>query len=133
MMLPPSPAARTGGDIVAAMLDKVDIKVKVENLEGARWLSGVHKGQACDLTQIAHGQPLDFGNFAGPDNCGASSRRRSTRCGPGFRPSTTASSATGGWPMRSAWWPTARWPACLYRPTSFTVADARTAHNPRPH
>ena len=66
MKLPPTPYARQGGEIVAAMLDKVGIKVKLENVEWAQWLSGVYKDKAYDLTVIAHVEPLDFGNFARP-------------------------------------------------------------------
>ena len=66
MKLPPTPYARQGGEIVASMLDKVGIKVKLENVEWAQWLSGVYKDKAYDLTVIAHVEPLDFGNFARP-------------------------------------------------------------------
>ena len=65
--LPPTPYARQGGEIVASMLDKVGIKVKLENVEWAQWLSGVYKERAYDLTVIAHVEPLDFGNFARPN------------------------------------------------------------------
>ena len=67
MKLPPTPYARQGGEIVASMLDKVGIKVKLENVEWAQWLSGVYKERAYDLTVIAHVEPLDFGNFARPN------------------------------------------------------------------
>ena len=67
MKLPPTPYARQGGEIIAAMLDKVGIKAKLENIEWAQWLSGVYKDKAYDLTVIAHVEPLDFGNFARPN------------------------------------------------------------------
>jgi peptide/nickel transport system substrate-binding protein len=67
MKLPPTPYARQGGEVIAAMLDKVGIKVKMENVEWAQWLSGVYKDKAYDLTVIAHVEPLDFGNFARPN------------------------------------------------------------------
>jgi peptide/nickel transport system substrate-binding protein len=67
MKLPPTPYARQGGEIIAAMLDKVGIKVRMENIEWAQWLSGVYKDKAYDLTVIAHVEPLDFGNFARPN------------------------------------------------------------------
>jgi peptide/nickel transport system substrate-binding protein len=66
MKLPPTPYARQGGEVIAAMLDKVGIKVKMENIEWAQWLSGVYKDKAYDLTVIAHVEPLDFGNFSRP-------------------------------------------------------------------
>jgi peptide/nickel transport system substrate-binding protein len=67
MKLPPTPYARQGGEVVAAMLAKVGINAKIENVEWAQWLSGVYGQKAYDLTVIAHVEPLDFGNFARPN------------------------------------------------------------------
>jgi peptide/nickel transport system substrate-binding protein len=67
MKLPPTPYARQGGEVVAAMLDKVGIKARIENVEWAQWLSGVYGQKAYDLTLISHVEPLDFGNFARPN------------------------------------------------------------------
>jgi peptide/nickel transport system substrate-binding protein len=67
MTLPPTPYARQGGEVVAAMLDKVGIKAKIQNVEWAQWLSGTYGQKAYDLTIIAHVEPLDFGNFARPN------------------------------------------------------------------
>ncbi|MBI5718260.1 MAG: ABC transporter substrate-binding protein [Burkholderiales bacterium] len=64
LTLPPTPYARQGGEVIAAMLDKVGIKAKVQNVEWAQWLSGTYGQKAYDLTVIAHVEPLDFGNFA---------------------------------------------------------------------
>jgi peptide/nickel transport system substrate-binding protein len=66
MTLPPTPYARQGGEVIAAMLDKVGIKAKIQNVEWAQWLSGTYGQKAYDLTVIAHVEPLDFGNFARP-------------------------------------------------------------------
>jgi peptide/nickel transport system substrate-binding protein len=66
MKLPPTPYARQGGEVVAAMLAKVGINAKIENVEWAQWLSGVYGQKAYDLTIISHVEPLDFGNFARP-------------------------------------------------------------------
>jgi len=66
MKLPPTPYARQGGEVIAAMLAKVGINVKQENVEWAQWLSGVYGQKAYDLTIISHVEPLDFGNFARP-------------------------------------------------------------------
>jgi len=66
MKLPPPPYARQGGEVIAAMLAKVGIVAKIENVEWAQWLSGVYGQKAYDLTVIAHVEPLDFGNFARP-------------------------------------------------------------------
>jgi peptide/nickel transport system substrate-binding protein len=67
MKLPPTPYARQGGEVIAAMLAKVGIEAKIENVEWAQWLSGVFAQHAYDLTVISHVEPLDFGNFARPD------------------------------------------------------------------
>ena len=66
LKLPPAPYARQGGEVIAAMLAKVGIIAKQENLEWAQWLSGVYAQKAYDLTIISHVEPLDFGNFARP-------------------------------------------------------------------
>ena len=67
MKLPPPPYARQGGEVIAAMLAKVGIQVKIENVEWAQWLSGVYGQKAYDLTIVSHVEPLDFGNFARPN------------------------------------------------------------------
>jgi peptide/nickel transport system substrate-binding protein len=66
MKLPPTPYARTGGEVIAAMLAKVGIVAKQENVEWAQWMSSVYGQKAYDLTLIAHVEPLDLGNFARP-------------------------------------------------------------------
>lgn len=66
MKLPPTPYARQGGEVIAAMLAKVGIVAKQEGVEWAQWLSGVYSQKAYDLTIISHVEPLDFGNFARP-------------------------------------------------------------------
>jgi peptide/nickel transport system substrate-binding protein len=59
LTLPPPPYARKGGEVVAAMLAKVGINAKIENVEWAQWLSGPFKGNF-DLTIINHVEPLDY-------------------------------------------------------------------------
>lgn len=66
LKLPPPAYARQGGEVIAAMLAKVGIVAKIENVEWAQWLSGVYNQKAYDLTIVAHVEPLDFGNFARP-------------------------------------------------------------------
>ncbi len=66
LKLPPPPYARQGGEVIAAMLAKVGIIAKQENVEWAQWLSGVYGQKAYDLTIISHVEPLDMGNFARP-------------------------------------------------------------------
>ncbi|NBQ87231.1 MAG: ABC transporter substrate-binding protein [Betaproteobacteria bacterium] len=65
--LPPPPYARQGGEVIAAMLDKVGIKAKLQNVEWAQWLSGTYGSKNYDLTIISHVEPFDLGNFAKPD------------------------------------------------------------------
>ena len=65
--LPPPPYARQGGEVIAAMLGKVGINAKLQNVEWAQWLSGVYGNKNYDLTIISHVEPFDLGNFAKPD------------------------------------------------------------------
>ncbi len=67
MTLPPPPYARQGGEVIAAQLAKVGIKVKLENVEWAQWLSGTFGAKNYDLTIISHVEPFDLGNFSKPD------------------------------------------------------------------
>ncbi len=67
MTLPPPPYARQGGEIIAAQLAQVGIKVKLENVEWAQWLSGTFGNKNYDLTIISHVEPFDLGNFTKPD------------------------------------------------------------------
>jgi peptide/nickel transport system substrate-binding protein len=66
LTLPPPSYARKGGEVVAAMLAKVGINAKIENVEWAQWLSGPFKGNF-DLTIINHVEPLDYVQYANPD------------------------------------------------------------------
>ena len=59
LTLPPPSYARKGGEVVAAMLAKVGVNAKIENVEWAQWLGGPFKGNF-DLTIINHVEPLDF-------------------------------------------------------------------------
>ncbi len=65
LTLPPPSYARKGGEVVAAMLAKVGIIAKIENVEWAQWLSGAFKGNF-DLTIINHVEPLDYVQYANP-------------------------------------------------------------------
>ncbi|MDO5653459.1 MAG: ABC transporter substrate-binding protein [Brachymonas sp.] len=67
MKLPPTPYAKQGGEVIAAMLAKVGITAKIESVEWAQWLSNVYGKKDYDLTIISHVEPFDFGNFAKPD------------------------------------------------------------------
>ena len=67
LTLPPPPYARQGGEVIAAMLAKVGINAKLQNVEWAQWLSGTFTQKSYDLTIISHVEPFDMGNFAKPD------------------------------------------------------------------
>lgn len=64
--LPPVPYARQGSEVIAAMLDRVGIKAKLQNVEWAQWLSGTYGNKNYDLTIISHVEPFDLGNFSRP-------------------------------------------------------------------
>ena len=67
MTLPPPAYARQGGEVIVAQLAKIGIKVKVENVEWAQWLSGTYGGgHNYDLTIVSHVEPFDLGNYAKP-------------------------------------------------------------------
>ena len=63
LTLPPPQYARKGGEVVAAMLAKVGVVAKIENVESAQWLGGTFKGNF-DLTIINHVEPLDYMQYA---------------------------------------------------------------------
>jgi peptide/nickel transport system substrate-binding protein len=63
LTLPPPQYARKGGEAVAAMLAKVGVVAKIENVEWAQWLGGTFKGNF-DLTIINHVEPLDYAQYA---------------------------------------------------------------------
>jgi peptide/nickel transport system substrate-binding protein len=63
LTLPPPQYARKGGEVVAAMLAKVGVIAKIDNVEWAQWLGGTFKGNF-DLTIINHVEPLDYMQYA---------------------------------------------------------------------
>jgi peptide/nickel transport system substrate-binding protein len=65
LTLPPPQYARKGGEVVAAMLTKVGVVAKIENVEWAHWLGNTFKGNF-DLTIINHVEPLDYMQYANP-------------------------------------------------------------------
>lgn len=67
MTLPPAPYARQGGEVIAAQLAKIGIRVRLQNVEWAQWLSGTYGNKNYDLTIISHVEPFDLGNFTKPD------------------------------------------------------------------
>lgn len=67
LILPPTPYARQGGEIIAAMLSKVNIKAKIQNVEWAQWLSRVYTQHDFDLSIVSHVEPFDLDNYTRPD------------------------------------------------------------------
>ena len=67
LRLPPPPYARRSGEIVAAMLAQVGVRVSIEPIEFAQWLDQVFRNKNYDLTIIAHTEPLDIGIYARDD------------------------------------------------------------------
>jgi peptide/nickel transport system substrate-binding protein len=64
LRLPPFDYAQRAGEIIADMLQKVGMKVKIENLEWAQWLDQVYKNRQYDLTIVSHVEPMDMGIYA---------------------------------------------------------------------
>ena len=65
--LPPTPYARQGGEVLAALLAQVGITARLQNVEWAQWLSGTYREKNYDLSIISHVEPFDLGNYAKPD------------------------------------------------------------------
>lgn len=65
--LPPPSYARRGGEIIAAQLAKVGIKVEIINVEWAQWLETVFRGKDFGLTIVSHTEPMDIEIYARPD------------------------------------------------------------------
>lgn len=67
MLLPPPAYARRGGEMIAAMLGEVGIKVKLVDVEWAQWLSQAFRDKDYEATIIAHVEPRDLYQYANPD------------------------------------------------------------------
>ena len=65
--LPPPAYARRSGEIVAAYLGQVGVKVTLIPIEFPQWLDQVFKRKDYDLTIIAHTEPLDIDIYARDD------------------------------------------------------------------
>jgi len=62
--LPPPPYARRGGEIIAAQLAKVGVKVELVPMEWAQWLDQVFKQSNFDMTIVSHTEPMDIDIYA---------------------------------------------------------------------
>ena len=67
LKLPPPAYARRSGEVVAAMLADVGIKVSIEPVEFPQWLERVYKNKEYDLSIIAHTEPLDIDIYSRDD------------------------------------------------------------------
>ena len=54
------------GEVLADQLQKVGVKVKIEQIEWGQWLSRVWKDADYDLTIIGHAEAWDIANYAKP-------------------------------------------------------------------
>lgn len=67
LKLPPPTYARRGGEIIAAQLERVGIKVEIIPVEWAQWLEQVFRGDDFDLTIVSHTEPMDIGIYSRDD------------------------------------------------------------------
>jgi ABC-type dipeptide/oligopeptide/nickel transport system permease component/ABC-type transport system substrate-binding protein len=67
LKLPPPSYARRGGEIVAAELAQVGIRVSIENLEWAQWLDQVFTRHDFDMSIVGHAEPMDYDIYARDD------------------------------------------------------------------
>ncbi|PLX35920.1 MAG: ABC transporter substrate-binding protein [Hyphomicrobiales bacterium] len=64
LMLPPPSYARRSGEVIAAQLGQVGIKVEIEAIEWAQWLDQVFKRTDFDMTIVSHTEPADIEIYA---------------------------------------------------------------------
>ena len=64
IMLPPPSYARKGGEVIAAMLEQVGIKVTLQPIEWAQWIDQVFLHSDYQATIIAHTEPRDLDIYA---------------------------------------------------------------------
>ncbi|MGC1523794.1 MAG: ABC transporter substrate-binding protein, partial [Steroidobacteraceae bacterium] len=67
LKLPPPSYARRSGEIVAAELAQVGIRVRMENLEWAQWLDQVFTRHEFDMSIVGHAEPMDYDIYARDD------------------------------------------------------------------
>ena len=67
LKLPPPSYARRGGEIVAAQLEQVGIRTRIENLEWAQWLDQVFTRHDFELSIVGHAEPMDYDIYARDD------------------------------------------------------------------
>jgi peptide/nickel transport system substrate-binding protein len=58
--------SRRAGEVVADMLSKVGIRLKIEIIEWGQWIERIYKNKEYQLTMIGHVEPWDIGIYANP-------------------------------------------------------------------
>ena len=59
--------SKRAGEVIADMLDKVGIRLKVEIVEWGQWIERIFKKKEYQLTMIGHVEAWDIGIYANPD------------------------------------------------------------------
>lgn len=67
LTLPPPAYARRSGEIIAAQLARIGVRVKIRNIEWAQWLEQVFANKAYNLTIVSHTEPLDIDIYGRED------------------------------------------------------------------
>ncbi len=67
LKLPPVAYARLSGQILAAQLADIGIRLELINVEWAQWLEDVLTNKDYDLSIVAHVEPFDIGIYADPE------------------------------------------------------------------
>jgi peptide/nickel transport system substrate-binding protein len=67
LALPPPSYARRAGEVVAAELGAVGVRVRIEDMEWAQWLSRVYGRHDFDMTIVAHLEPMDYDIYGRDD------------------------------------------------------------------
>jgi peptide/nickel transport system substrate-binding protein len=67
LKLPPPSYARRSGEIIAAQLGAIGIRVQIENLEWAQWLDQVFTRHDFDMSIVSHVEPLDYDIYGRDD------------------------------------------------------------------
>ncbi len=67
LKLPPVGYASRSGEVIAAQMAKIGIKLNITQLQWPQWLSEVFKGKNYDLTIVAHTEANDLDRYARDD------------------------------------------------------------------
>jgi ABC-type transport system substrate-binding protein/ABC-type dipeptide/oligopeptide/nickel transport system permease component len=67
LKLPPPSYARRSGEVVAAQLRAIGIRVTIVPVEWAQWLDEIYTRHAFDMTIVAHVEPFDYAIYGRSD------------------------------------------------------------------